>query len=164
MQQPAVKKKVPGNIRKMLLEGEEVILTVKQSRWKAIFTPDTIIVTTNRVIRYSPEGFLGLHKEIEDYRFEDMANFKIKQGVMFAAVIISHRFMSETLTLDSLPKNEIPEFSKVVNEYMGKARGYATAKSAPPSKPPDALEVLKMRYARGEITKEQYEDMKRTLE
>jgi uncharacterized membrane protein len=29
---------------------------------------------------------------------------------------------------------------------------------------PDALATLKMRFARGEITKEQFEEMRRTLE
>lgn len=31
-------------------------------------------------------------------------------------------------------------------------------------RPPSAREILDQRFARGELTKEQYEDMKRTLE
>jgi uncharacterized membrane protein len=40
----------------------------------------------------------------------------------------------------------------------------ATNQQTPPTPPEDPLQVLKLRFARGEITKEQFEDMKRALE
>ncbi|MDD5083130.1 MAG: PH domain-containing protein [Dehalococcoidales bacterium] len=157
--------KVPRDIRQMLLADEKVRLAVKQSRWKALFTPDTIVVTNQRVIRYSPSGFLGLHKDIEDYRYEDMANFKISKGIMFATVTIGHRFLSESLVLDNLPKGAIDEISKAVEENIRKARGGIISQSTTSTEPlGDPLTVLKLRFARGEITKEQFEDMRRALE
>ncbi len=164
MNQQMAHSRVPRDIRKMLLTGEEVLMAVKQSRWKALFTPDTIVVTNLRVIRYSPSGFLGLHKDIEDYRYEDMANFNISKGIMFATVTISHRFMSESLVLNSLPNSRISDISKVVEEHIGRARGNTTSEPIPPTLPQDALEVLKLRFAQGEITQEQYEEMKRAIE
>ena len=153
---------VPNDVRKMLLSDEEVVLAVKQTRWKALFTPDTVVVTNHRVIRYSPSG-LGLHRDIEDYRYEDMANFKISKGIMFATITIAHRFLSESLVLDSLPKGRMNDLSRAIEENIRMARGSATAASA--STPPqDAMEVLRLRFARGEITTEQFEEMKRTLE
>jgi len=58
----------------------------------ALFTPDTIVVTSQRIIRYWPSGFMGFHKDIEDYHYEDVANFKI---------------MSKSLVLDNLPKGSM---------------------------------------------------------
>jgi hypothetical protein len=151
----------------MLLAGEDVLLAVRQSRWKALFTPDTILVTSQRVIRYSPSGFLGFRKDIEDYRYEDMANFKVSKGLMFATVTIGHRFMSESLVLDHLPKRRVADMSRLVEENIGRTRGSMTSIQIPqvPARgSPDALEVLRLRFARGEITREQFEDMKRSLE
>ena len=153
---------VPNDVGKMLLSDEEVVLAVKQSRWRALFTPDTVVVTNHRVIRYSPSGFLGLHKDIEDYRYEDMANFKISKGIMFATITIAHRFLSESLVLDSLAKGRMNDVARAVEENIRRARGGATTPAASP--PQDAMEVLRLRFARGEITKEQFEEMRRTLE
>ena len=156
--------KIPSDISKMLLTDERLLLSVKQSRWKVLFYPDTIVVTSQRVIRYSPSGFLGLHKDIEDYRYEDMANFKIGRGPFFATITISHRFMSESFILDNLPKNSISAISRAVEENIGRVRGSTPSKVTATDQPQDALAVLKMRFARGEITKEQFEEMRRTLE
>ena len=80
MEQIDARVKIPRDVNKILLTDEQVLLAVKQSRWKVLFNPDTIVVTSQRVIRYSPSGFLGIHKDIEDYRYEDMANFKSAGG------------------------------------------------------------------------------------
>ena len=164
MKQTKMHIKVPRDVSKMLLADEQVLLAVRQSRWKALFTPDTIVVTGQRVIRYSPSGFMGLHKDIEDYRYEDMANFKISKGVFFATVIISHRFMSESLVLDNLPKGSMNSISRAVEENISRTRGGTITKQYPPDSSQDALGTLKMRFARGEITKEQFEEKRHTLE
>jgi hypothetical protein len=163
MEQTKTNIKVPRDVSKMLLAGEQVLLAVKQSRWKVLFNPDTIVVTSQRVIRYSPSGFLGIHKDIEDYRYEDMANFKVRSGLFFATVTISHRFNSESLILNSLPKNAMNGVSKAVEENIGRVRGTTTAKPVQADVSQDALATLKMRFARGEITKEQFEEMRHTL-
>lgn len=148
----------------MLLAEEQVLLAVKQSRWRVLFNPDTIVVTSQRVIRYSPSGFLGIHKDIEDYRYEDMANFKVSRGLFFATVTISHRFNSESLILDNLPKSSMNGISKAVEENIGRVRGSTTARPVQINPSQDALDTLKMRFAMGEITKEQFEEMRHTLE
>ena len=163
MEKPEVHIRVPQDIEKMLLADEQVLLAVRQSRWKAIFTPDTIVLTRQRVIRYSPSGFLGWRKDIEDYRYEDMANFKITKGIMFATITFGHRFMSESLVLDGLPNGLMNSISKIV-ENIRRARTGLESQPVSPAQPVNPLEVLKLRFARGEITKEQFEEMRRTLE
>ena len=164
MEQKRVHAKIPSDVSKMLLTDEQVLLAVKQSRWKVLFNPDTIVVTSQRVIRYSPSGFFGIHKDIEDYRYEDMANFKVSAGLFFATVTISHRFNSESLILNNLPKTAMNSISKAVQENIGRVRGTTTTKPVQADISQDALATLKMRFARGEITKEQFEEMRHTLE
>jgi len=78
--------------------------------------------------------------------------------------MISHRFNSETLILDNLPKNALNSISKAVEENIGRVRSGTSAKPVQMDSSLDALSVLKMRFARGEITKEQFEEMRHTLE
>jgi hypothetical protein len=165
MEEKTSQVKVPSDIRRMLLTNETVLVSVKQSRWKALFTPDTIAITNQRVIRYSPSGFLGFRKDIEDYRYEDIANLKVNRGLTYATVTLGHRFMSESLVLSYLPKGRVAEISRAVEENISRTRGTMTSIQVP-SAPPlrNALEVLRLRFANGEITREQFEEMKSTLE
>jgi hypothetical protein len=160
--------KVPNAIKKMLLADEQVLAVVKQSRLKAAITPDSIIVTNQRIIRCSPSA-LGLHKQIEDYRYEDIANLKIDEGILFAAITAKRRFMSEDLILDKLSKGQADYISRVIQENLRRMSGPATSQvttnqQTPATSAEDPLQVLKLRFARGEITKEQFEEMKRALE
>jgi hypothetical protein len=160
--------KVPSAIKKMLLADEQVMAVIKQSRLKAAITPDSIIITNQRIIRYSPSA-LGLHKEIEDYRYEDIANLKIDKGILFATITAKRRFMSEDLVLDKLLKGRADYISRVIQENLRRissapASLVTTNQQTALTSPEDPLQVLKLRFARGEITKEQFEEMKRVLE
>jgi hypothetical protein len=160
--------KVPKAIKKMLLADEQVLAVVKQSRLKAAITPDSIIVTDRRIIRCSPSA-LGLHKQIEDYRYEDIANLKIDKGILFATITAKRRFMSEDLVLDKLPKGQADYISRVIQENLGRMSSatrspVATNQQISLTPSEDPLQILKLRFAKGEITKEQFEEMKRALE
>jgi hypothetical protein len=160
--------KVPNAIKKMLLADEQVMAAIKQSRLKAAITPDSIIITNQRIIRYSPSA-LGLHKEIEDFRYEDIANIKVDKGILFATITAKRRFMSEDLILDNLPRGQADYISRAIQENLRRmsdtsASQVTTSQRGSPTSPEDPLQVLKLRFARGEITKEQFEEMKRTLE
>jgi hypothetical protein len=160
--------RVPNAVKKMLLADEQVMAVIKQSRLKAAITPDSIIITNHRIIRYSPSA-LGLHKEIEDYRYEDIANLKIDKGITFATITVKRRFMSEDLILDNLPKGQADYISRAIQENLRRMSGASaspvtTNQRTPPTSAEDPLQVLKLRFARGEITKEQFEAIKRALE
>lgn len=160
--------KVPKAIKKMLLADEQVMAVIKQSRLKAATTPDSIIITNQRIIRYSPST-LGLHKEIEDYRYEDIANLKINKGILFATITLKRRFMSEDLILDNLPAGQVDYVFRLIQENLRRMSSAPTSvvttnQQTPLIAPEDPLQVLKLRFARGEITKEQFEEMKRMLE
>jgi len=160
--------KVPNAIKKMLLTDEQVMALIKQSRLKAAITPDSIIITNQRIIRYSPSA-LGLHKEIEDYRYEDIANLKIDKGILFATITVKRRFMSEDLILDNLSAGQVDYISRLIHENLRRGSSAPTSlvttnQQTPLTSPEDPLQVLKIRFARGEITKEQFEEMKKALE
>jgi len=160
--------KVPKAIKKMLLADEQAMGIIRQSRLKAAATPDSIIITNQRIIRYSPST-LGLHKEIEDHRYEDIANLKMEKGILFATITLKHRFMSEDLILDNLPARQVDYVFRIIQENLKRIGSTSvspvtTSQPTPPGPPEDPLQVLKLRFARGEITREEFEEMKRVLE
>ena len=108
---------------------------------------------------------MGLRKEIEDYRYEDMANYKVNKGIMFATVTITNRFMNEELVLDNLPKGQIDDVSKIIQDRIRLAKASQISGYQVPSsiEPEDPLSVLKLRLARGEISKEEFLELKNLL-
>jgi hypothetical protein len=163
-----MKKETPKAIKDMLYEDEEVITSISQSRMAHVVTPDSIFVTNHRIILYSPHA-LGLRKSIEDYRYEDMANFKVERGIIFSTIKIKQRFMSNDLVLGNLPKGSVDKIARVVHEGIrrygsGEKTGPTTPTSVVESQEDDPLKVLKLRYAKGEISTEEFEEKKRLLE
>jgi hypothetical protein len=135
---------------------------------KSAFTPDSIFVTNLRIIRYSPSA-LGLCKATEDYQYVDMANYKVNKGIMLATITIRMRYRSDDLIIDNLPKSKMDSISRVVNEGIKRAAYKSTQPSVPTrqfaeSQADEPLQLLKTRLAKGEISKEEYEDMKQLLE
>ena len=160
--------RIPNEVKKILAEGEKVQSSIHQSRLKNTFTPDAIILTDQRIIRYSPSA-LGLRKQIEDYRYENIANVKVSKGIMFATMTIKPRFMGEGLVLDNLPKSRVDNISKIVQENI--RRTSSTSAPQVPGKQTlaspqreDSIQLIKLRLAKGEITKEEYEQIKKLLE
>jgi hypothetical protein len=160
--------KVPRAIDKMLYTDETVIAKIRQSRLKKLFTPDSIFVTNQRIILYMPRT-MGLRKTIEDYRYEDMANFKADRGILFSTIVITQRFMSNDLVLTALPKGKADKIARLIHEGIrfysnspDPQTGYARPSAGQAAD--DPLKVLQLRYARGEITQQQYEEMRRTLQ
>lgn len=158
---------VPKAIAKMLYADETVIAKIRQSRWKKLFTPDSIFVTNQRIILYMPRS-LGLRKTIEDYRYEDMANFKADRGILFSTIVITQRFMSNDLVLNALPKGKADKIARLIHEgirFYSNSPDPRTGYTRPSAgqAADDPLKVLQLRYARGEISQQQYEEMRRTL-
>jgi hypothetical protein len=159
--------KVPKAIEKMLYGDEIVVASVKQSRWKRLITPDSIFITNHRIILYSPKA-MGLRKTIEDYRYRDMANFKADRGIFFTTITITQRFMSNDLVIDSLPKGKTDRVAGIIHEGIrrlgsGMHPGDTDVSADSEMESDDPLNVLKLRYAKGEISQQQYEEMKKVL-
>jgi uncharacterized membrane protein len=77
--------------------------------------------------------------------------------------------MSEDLILDNLPAGQVDHVFKIIQENLKRmsSTSVSPVTTNQPTSPPtteDPLQVLKLRFARGEITREEFEEMKRVLE
>jgi hypothetical protein len=95
--------KIPDDIYKILQPGEAVLLAAQQARSTNLINPDTIFVTTNRLMIRKPTS-LGLRKNIEDYHFADIANVKLHKGIVRSSILLKVRFLSDDLEIDNISK------------------------------------------------------------
>lgn len=161
-QQPAID--CPNEVKRILAPGEQIMAVVQQSRLKATITPDSIVVTHERIILCKPST-LGLKKQVEDFRYHDMANFKVEKGILCGSIIIRQNFMSDDVVIDNLPKDQLDKVMKIVQEKIRLARTpHPITQTSASSQSQDPLTLLKTRFVKGEITQDQFEEMKRLLE
>ena len=150
---------VPRDIQELLIPGEKVLHAVRQARLEQAVTPDSIFVTTHRIIIRRPTT-LGLRRNVTDYRYSDMANTRIEKGIINSNIFIEMRFLSEDLCLRGIPKKSAVKIFRTIEERIVRTHSGAVMGS----EATDPLQILKVRFAKGEITREEYLLMKKELE
>jgi hypothetical protein len=156
---------IPKVIRDTMTRDEEVLYAVQQARLKQAIAPDSIFITNKRIIIHRPYT-LGLRREMEDYKYEDMANTVIDQGIISSTIAIKMRFLSDDVVLESIPRNIAREIFKTIQDGIAGRLDFTTepitSESLNKGKE-NLLLVLQERYIKGEITKRHYESMKKEL-
>ena len=162
---------IPKVIQDMLVEDEQVLHAVQQARSKQLITPDRIFITNKRII-VNKLRMLGLRKNIEDYRFVDVANTNIDHGIIRSDIRLKMRFQENDVFLEAIPKKVSREIFKTIQQGVaGRLEGsefetpanviYPRTKKAKESNE-DHLSIIQKRYAKGEISKRSIVDLEMT--
>ena len=107
--------KIPGDVSKILEPDENVLLAAQQARSTNLINPDTIFVTTQRLLIRKPTS-LGLRKNIEDYRFADIANVKLHKGIVRSSILLKVRFLSDDLEIDNISKEAADKLVQLIQQ------------------------------------------------
>ena len=147
-------------IANRLDEDEKVILVIRQTKnplkpGSSLITPDIIFATTKKIIIRNPSAF-GLRQNIEIYNYEQIVDVKLEKGMFSSRIGINVPGSIYDGIIEALPKDEAEQLLKIIYEKI-KQKKTTTSDD-------DPLTILKKRFAKGEITKEEYEDMKSVLE
>jgi len=126
---------VPDDISKILQPQEEVLLAAQQARSTNLINPDTIFLTTKRLMIRKPTS-LGLRKNIEDYRFADIANVKLHKGIVRSSILLKVRFLSDDLEIDNISKEAGDKIVQLIQQGIAGALDSAQ----PQEKTPSALQ------------------------
>ena len=155
---------------KTFLEAAEVIKAVaRQSKFMPggqLITPRTIFATNKRLIIRDPNT-LGLRADIDSIPYSQINNIKLEKGAFTSEIRIkSGQFENdEQGYIPAIPKKKASTIMGIINQYVREAQhfhdGFTTISE---KKDDDPLTILKKRLAKGEITKEEYNDLKSTLE
>jgi hypothetical protein len=99
--------KADTDIKKQLLETEVILIQVKQSRigpGGSMFTPVSIYVTNMRVI-YRKPIWAGLKSEIIVVNYQDIADIRLKRGVVHTDISLKTRFHTDQLLVRGANNN-----------------------------------------------------------
>ena len=148
-------------VAERLDEDEKVIMVIRQTKnplkpGGSLITPDTIFATTKKIIIRDPSA-LGLRQNIEVYHYEQIVDVKLEKGMFSSAIAINVPGSIFDGLIDAIPKKDAEELLKIIYDRIH-------GKKNSTSNDDDPLKILKIRFAKGEITKEEYDEMKSMLE
>ena len=171
-------------IKDKLDPGEVVHIVAKQSRVKpggsVITTPNTIFITDTRLIIRNPT-MLGMRENFEDFSFDKLTSIKLEKGVFSSTLVITAPGMGtasrpglgtgliawgrgEDGTIDAIPKDKAELILRFIREKMEQIRTQKSQQTTNNNSDNDPLTLLKKRFAMGEITKQEFLEMKEMLE
>ena len=168
-------------IKHHISPDDKVLLVAKQSKYKpggALLTGgNTIYATNEKIIIRNPTMF-GFRESIEEIPYDKITSVKLEKGMFSSTIVIRSPGLSELSRvskssgliawgrseegqIDAIPKAKAEQLVKIIKEKMEEARrpNQTTQKSND-----DPLTLLKKRLVLGEITKEQYEELKSILD
>lgn len=156
---------------------EEIVMSARQSRFRpggaALINPNTIFLTQKRVIIRNPQR-LGFGEHIEEYWYYQITNVRIEKGIFSASLVFAIPGLTEISkanresllwgrdavgTIDAIPK----EAAERMYEYIRK-RIAECGKGGRRETQDDPVRILKIRYAKGEISKEEFDEIRKDLE
>ena len=173
-------------VKDFLDPNETVHIVAKQTRRKpggaVMLAPNSIIVTDRRLIIRNP-SMGGLRKSMQDFPYDKIIGIKLQKGIFTSTIDITTSGMGtsskpnhfgsrwgkgEDNAIDGIEKNkgdEIVKFVRIKMEEIKNANQQsANQQSASNSTSEDPLTLLKKRFVMGEITKEEFEEMKQILD
>lgn len=115
-QDPKAIEKITAKLSNLLMSNEEVGYIAVQKKPAVTIFPDSIVVTTKRIILCKPKN-LGLSMEFVDYGWDDVVSSFVKENILGAEFTFNTKF-ELTHTIDYLPKNQARKLYTYAKEQL----------------------------------------------
>jgi len=143
-------------IQKFLEPNEKILYSVSQKRSSSgNIRPKTIIVTDRQILRKS---YYLMKPVINTWKWDELSRLRYIPSLLSYTLVISP-FGARNEEIEGLPKKE----TMAILDY-GKKKITTNKPVSNSVDSEDPLTTLKIRFAKGEISKEEYEEMKQILE
>lgn len=154
-----------------MLEASEVIKVVaRQSRIMpggSVVTPNIIFATNRRIIKRDPTS-LGLRSHVDSIPYSQINKVHLEKGMFTSEIkmdIGQYAADDNDQVISAIPKKKAEEIVSTINEFL---RGAQDMSNMQPTvakiEDDDPLVLLKKRLAKGEISAEEYVNLKKVLE
>ena len=100
-QDPAIVERVHTKVSEILTPDEEVKYIAVQKKLVMNMSPDCVVLTNKRFIKYKPKMLGGV--EFEDYVWRDLRDAHVKEG-MRSATLTMKTTSGHSISMDDLPK------------------------------------------------------------
>jgi hypothetical protein len=154
---------------KQILEAAEVIKAVaRQSRIMpggSLVTPNIIFATDRRLIIRDPNT-LGLRSDVESIPYSQINKVHLEKGAFTSELVMDvGQFAGpdNKQKIPAIPKSKAAKILGIINEYVRRAQNIHDHNIPTRNNEDDPILILKRRLAKGEITKEEFEDLKNAL-
>ncbi len=167
------------SVQEHFTSDEEILLVAKQSKYRpggALISGGNTIYATNKKILIRNPTMLGLRESIEEILYDKITSVKLEKGMFSSTILIRSPGLSELSRLsqssgliawgrseegqiDALPKKKAEQLVEIIRQQMELSK---KSNHNLPSEE-DPLKIIKMRYAKGEITKEEFDKIKEDL-
>lgn len=148
------------SIQEWLEPGEKILYSISQKRTSGGgVRPKKIIVTDKKIIRKS---YFMMRASMNSWNWNEISRLEYIPSIMSHTLVICPHGVDE-VNIESLPKKEVEEIVNLGNELI-KPLKKDLESTVVEKQTEDPLSVLKIRFAKGEISKEEYDDMKKVLE
>jgi len=156
---------------KQMLEASEVIKVVaRQSRIMpggSVVTPNIIFATNRRIIKRDPTS-LGLRSHVDSIPYSQINKVHLEKGMFTSEIkmdIGQYAADDNDQVISAIPKKKAEAIVSTINEFLRGAQDMSNQNTTvTPTKDEDPLVTLKKRLAKGEISAEEYVNLKKILE
>lgn len=122
-----------------------------------------VLVASNKRIIFVDKGLFGI--KVEDFPYDKVTSIQYETGMVWGKITI---FASgNKADIDKVDKDKVRNFSEYVRARITGTKEHVSAPEPTETKSEadtEVLKTLKTRLAKGEITKEEYEELKQVLE
>ena len=157
-------------VQQMLEAAEKIKIVARQSRIRpggSLVTPNIIFATDKRIIIRDPST-LGLRSGVESIPFSQINKVHLEKGAFSSELVldVGQYEGDNAQKIPSIPKKKAEKILSIIHEYIRGAQDFRGQGNPPQEQKTDddPLMILKKRLAKGEITKEEYDDLKSALE
>jgi len=155
---------------KQMLEASEVIKVVaRQSRIMpggSVVTPNIIFATNRRIIKRDPTT-MGLRSHVDSIPYSQINKVHLEKGMFTSEIkmdIGQYAADDNDQVISAIPKKKAEAIVSTINEFLRGAQDMGNQNTTVTKTDDDPLVLLKKRLARGEISAEEYVNLKKILE
>jgi hypothetical protein len=112
---------IPDDILSLLDEGEEVLFTIRQKKYRPAINIESASITSKRVILRKP-SMLTIKKSYVDYSYGDITNIILDKGPMRSTIMLNLKLDANDLVIEDIPNEMAQQAFRLIREGVDRAK------------------------------------------